>query len=73
MQSLHFVTKEAKAKKKPRIMGVITNEQNQLVSEDQKRMQDVTPTILPLFSKSHHNHREKTLNTKHGLPAHKYT
>lgn len=54
-------------------MEVITNEQNQPVSEDQKRMQDVTPTILPLFSKSRHNHREKTLNTKHGLPAHKYT
>lgn len=50
MQSLHFI-KEAKAKKEAK-----DNEscnQSPLVSEDtkdQKRMQDVTPTMLPLFS-----------------------
>lgn len=66
MQPLHFVTKEAKAKKRPRIINerVITKEQSQLVSEDtkgQKRMQDVTPTFCHTVT------REKTLNAKRGL------
>lgn len=52
MQSLHF-TKEAKAKKEAKDNESYNKEQSPLVSEDtkdQKRMQDVTPTTLPLFS-----------------------